>query len=310
MSIGAQAVLAGQVEAAAKAAGLVVVSSEVGQDFSGHPTTRFMLALAADHSRKQVLELSDKFDFSRPDLLAEVGTYLAEAAKRLKNPRQDCYLTLHGLPLSFEKFTWPFHESTSGADTFLVHGEVRLQDGGESVLHAKIAASMTVTFAEIVKAPEQPFAEGFIYNAVRKTMDQGQLELVKSGNRQPVPVTTRYYSPWKKQFSFNDTTEAQRQEYLAAKVFWLSGVLGEEQPVWLLDPRDAQYLNTTVAELKKSAMALAGEGVVRLAADTEYATPTEALIGHRAQYVAEVAAALAFIKPTFNEEMRGGHTNM
>jgi hypothetical protein len=272
-------VLARQVEAAAKAAGLVVISSEVGQDFSGHPTTRFMLALVADNSKKQVLELSDKFDFSRADLLAEVGVYLAEAAKRLKNPRQDCYLTLHGLPLSFEKFTWPFHASSSGADTFLVHGEVRLEDGDSSLLHAKIAASMTVTFAEIVKAPEQPFA-------------------------------TRFYSPWKKRFSFNDTTEAQRQEYLAAKVFWLSGVLGGGEPVWVLDPRDAQYLNTTVEELKKNAMALAGEGVVRLAADTEYATPTEALMGHRAQYVAEVAAALAFIKPTFNEEMRGGHTNM
>ena len=49
--------------------------------------------------------------------------------------------------------------STSGADTFLVHGEVWLEDGEESPLHAKIAASMTVTFAEIVKAPEQPFAE-------------------------------------------------------------------------------------------------------------------------------------------------------
>ena len=48
MSIGTQAVLAGQVEAAAKAAGLVVVSSEVGRDFSGNPTTRFMLALAED----------------------------------------------------------------------------------------------------------------------------------------------------------------------------------------------------------------------------------------------------------------------
>ena len=103
-------------------------------------------------------------------------------------------------------------------------------------MHAKIAASMTVTFAEIVKAPEQPFAEQFIYNAVRKTMDQGQLELVKSGNRQPVPVTTRFYSPWKKHFNFNDTTEAQRMEYLAAKVLWLSGVLGGGQPVWLLDP--------------------------------------------------------------------------
>ena len=33
-------------------------------------------------------------------------------------------------------------------------------------------------------------------------------------------------------------------------------------------------------------------------------------MGHRSQYVAEVAAALAFIKPTFNEDMRGGHTNM
>jgi len=308
--MGTQEVLAGQVETAAKAAGLVVVSSSVGQDFSGNPTTRFMLALVADHSKTQVLELSDKFDFSRADMLAEVGVYLGETAKRLKNPQQDYYLTLHGLPLSFEKFTWPFHASTSGADTFLVHGEVHLQDGEGSPLHAKVAASMTVTFAEIVKAPEQPFSEGFIYNAVRKTMDQGQLELVKSGNRQPVPVTTRFYSPWKKRFNFNDTTEGQRQEYLAAKVFWLSGVLGGGQPVWLLDPRDAQYLNSTVEELRKTTTALAGEGLIHLAADTEYATPTEALMGHRAQYKAELEHALAFIKPTFNEDMRGGHTNM
>jgi len=302
MVSGTQEFLAAQVNAAATVAGLVVVSSKAGRDFSGNSTTQFLLALATGTGKTHTLELSDKFDFSRQDLLSEVGEYLAVLAKRLKNPRPDCYLTLHGLPLSFEKFSWPFHGSTSGADTFLVHGEVRLENGEASPLHAKIAASMTVTFAEIVKAPEQPFAEEFIYNAVRKTMDQGQLELVKSGNRQPVPVTTRYYSPWKKQFSFNDTTEAQRQEYLAAKVFWLSGVLGGGQPVWVLDPTDAQYLNTTVA--------LAGEGVVRLAADTEYATPTEALMGHRAQYAAGVAAALDFIRPTFNEEMRGGHTNM
>ncbi|HXC97489.1 MAG TPA: hypothetical protein VNU92_17450 [Edaphobacter sp.] len=310
MVSGTQALLAAQVSAAAKVAGLIVASSEAGQDFSGNSTTRFLLALASEPAKTHMLELSDKFDFSRQDLLADVGEYLAVLAKRLKNPRPDCYLTLHGLPLGFEKFSWPFHASTSGADTFLVHGEVRLENGVASPLHAKVAASMTVTFAEIVKAPEQPFAEEFIYNAVRKTMDQGQLELVKSGNRQPVPVTTRYYSPWKKQFSFNDTTEMQRQEYLAAKVFWLSGVLGGGQPVWVLDPTDAQYLNTTVEELKKNAVALAGEGVVRLAADTEYATPTEALMGHRAQYEAGVASALDFIKPTFNEEMRGGHTNM
>ena len=33
-------------------------------------------------------------------------------------------------------------------------------------------------------------------------------------------------------------------------------------------------------------------------------------MGHREMYQAEMQEALTFIKPTFNEEMRGGHTNM
>jgi hypothetical protein len=218
-------------------------------------------------------------------------------------------VTLHGLPLSFGGFGWPFHESTSGADTSLVHGEVRLEDGGESVLHAKIAASMTVTFRDIVAAPEQPFAESFIYNAVRKTMDQGQLELVKSGNRQPVPLTTRYYSMRQKKFVFNDTTGEQRKSFLAAKVYWLSGVLGGGGPVWLLDPRDAQYLDTTVEELAAEAGVLAAEGLLTQA-DREYAAPTARLMERGEAYRAELARTLEAIKPAFNEDMRHGHTNM
>ncbi|GGG65146.1 hypothetical protein [Edaphobacter dinghuensis] len=310
MSIEAQTVLAGQVVAAAQAAGLAVVSSVEGKDFSGGPTTRFTLGLASDPSKTQVLELSAAFDFSSAALAGVVKEYLAEAAKRLKSARPDCYLTLGGLPLSFGKFEWPFHASTSGADTSLVHGEVWLEDGNERLLHSKIAASMTVTFREVVAAPEQPFAESFIYNAVRKTMDQGQLELVKSGNRQPVPVTTRYYSSKRKVFVFNDTTEAQQKEFLAAKTYWLSGVLGGGAPVWLVDPRDAQYLDTTLDQLKKLAKALAAEGLIQLAADGEYATSTATLLARNEQYAKELADALAFTKPTFNEEMRGGHTNM
>ncbi len=311
MSEGTQEELAAQVEAAARAAGLAVASSEAGQDFSGGPTTRFRLALAGNTARTQLLELSDRFDFSRADLLAEVAVYLKEAAKRLKNPLPDCYLTLHGLPLRFEKFAWPFHPSTSGADTLIVHGEVWLEDGLKSPLHAKLSAAMTVTFAEIVKAPEQPFAETFIYNAVRKTMDQGQLELVKSGNRQPVPVTTRYFSLWHRKFNFNDTSEVQRHDFLAAKAFWLSGELGAGEPVWMLDPRDAQYLNATVEDLKVSLRWLAQEGMVHLdLTDSEYATPTDALMHHRGRYKLQMAEALAAIRPAFNEDMRGGHTNM
>ncbi|RXH58739.1 hypothetical protein [Granulicella sibirica] len=310
MSIGSTTVLMAQMEQAAANAGLVVAATEPGVDFSGNPTTKFTIALAADPSKAFGIELTERFEFGRPDLHAEVKLFLAEAAQRLRNPRPDVYLTLTGLPLSFGKFAWPFHHSSSGADTSLVHGEIKLEDGENSPLHAKISASMTVTFAEVVAAMEQPFAEGFIYNAIRKTMDQGQLELVKSGNRQPVPITTRYYSMKQKKFVFNDTTEAQRREFLAGKVYWLSGVLGAGQPVWLLDPRDAQYLNTTVSDLKQSVTALVSEGLITLAPDAEYAIPTEKLMGNRAQYEVDMADALAFIKPTFNEEMRGGHTNM
>lgn len=302
---------AAQIEAAAKAAGLQATTDEAGVDFAGRPTARYLLSLPNGNGFAQPLELSADFDLeSRAGLSAQVGVYLNELAKRLRNPRPDCYLTLGGLPLSFGKFAWPFHGSTSGADTFIVHGEIRLESGEESVLHAKLSAAMTQTFKEVVAAMEQPFAEGFIYNAVRKTMDQGQLELVKSGNRQPVPVTTRYYSAKQGRFIFNDTNETQRSEYLAAKVFWLSGVLGQNAPVWLTDPRDAQYLNTTTEALMETAKALAGDGMLHFAADLEFGTPTDALMGHREMYQAEMQEALQFIKPTFNEEMRGGHTNM
>ena len=139
-----------------------------------------------------------------------------------------------------------------------------LADGGAHNLHAKISASVTLTFAEIVPAMEQPYAETFVYNAIRKTVDMGQLEFVKSGNRQPVPVTTRYYSRWQKKFIFTETDDNERLRYLLSKVYWLSGVLGEGKPVWIADPRDAQYLNTTEADLLRMAGDEAGEGLMVL----------------------------------------------
>jgi hypothetical protein len=293
--------------------GLQVFTSEASTSFAGDATTRFALALPAAPAKTLQLELSDSFDVDKPEFAEQLNLFVADLAKRLRNPIPTAILTLGGLPLTYTNFEWPFHESTAGADTSLVHGQVNLAvpdaEGKPSPLHTKIAAAMTITFREIVRAPEQPFSESFILNAVRKTFDQGQLELVKSGNRQPVPVTTRYYSRWQKKFSFNDTTEAQRHQYLAAKAYWFSAVLGGNQPVWLADPRDAQYLNTTPGDLKKSAAALAQEGLVTLA-DAEFAAATPALAARAAEFQARLAEALAFIKPSFNEDMRGGHTNM
>jgi hypothetical protein len=306
----AKSQLQSQVASLASAAGLEIVSSAEATSFAGAPNTQFQLALTGQSARQTQLELSDAFASGRPEFAQQLKSFFSETAQRLRNPVPNALLTLGGIPLMTSSFRWPFHESTAGADTSLVHGEVHLADGTATPLFAKIAASMTVTFREIVAAPEQPFAESFILNAVRKTFDQGQLDLVKSGNRQPVPVTTRYYSSRTQKFVFNDTTEPQRKTYLAAKAFWLSGVLGAESPIWMLDPRDAQYLNATVADLKVSLEALAREGVVALEKDPAYASPTPALMARRPEFEAHLAEALAFIKPSFNEEMRGGHTNM
>jgi hypothetical protein len=165
-----------------------------------------------------------------------------------------------------------------------------------------------LTFAEIVPAMEQPYAETFVYNAVRKTVDFGQLEFVKSGNRQPVPVTTRFYSRWQKKFLFTETNDAERLDYLLRKVYWLSGVLGEGKPVWIADPRDAQYLNTTEADLLRMAGHEAGEGLLVL--DGEFAAATPTLLAREPEYRAKLDEALNFTKPQFNESMRSGQANM
>jgi hypothetical protein len=300
--------LIASIEAAAQKAGLVLASATQGVATDGRRTAVFQLALSGETGKTLQLELSDSFDFDRPELLPQMTAHLAAQAKRLRNPHPECYVTLAGLPVAFGKFQWPFHRSTSGADTYIVHGEMHLADGGAHNLHAKVAASVTLTFAEIVPTMEQPYAESFVYNAVRKTVDMGQLEFVKSGNRQPVPVTTRYYSRWQKKFVFTETDDHERLRYLLSKVYWLSGVLGQSAPVWIADPRDAMYLNTSESELLRMAGHEAGEGLMTI--NGEYASATPALMAKAPEYQALLEAALAFTKPHFNESMRAGEANM
>lgn len=309
MGLASKTALIGAMDSAAQQAGMAVVSAEETAGYTGVPTTSFQLALAKDTARQLRLELSSGFAFSKPELLPQLAEHLRHAAQRLRNPRPDCYVTLAGLPISFTEFRWPFHRSTSGADTHLVHGVLHLEDGHESPLHAKVAASMTLTFAEIVPAPEQPYAESFIYNAIRKTLDQGQLEFYKSGNRQTVAVTTRYYSRWQNKFIFSDTSTQQRSEFLARKLYWMSGVQGGGAPVWLGDDRDAQYMNTTADELLQRALELEAGGMGKGWGDGMWSA-TPALMQRAEEFDDAMQAALTFTRPTFNEDMRGGHTNM
>jgi hypothetical protein len=78
--------------------------------------------------------------------------------------------------------------------------------------------------------------------------------------------------------------------------------------VWIADGRDAQYLNTTEAELLKMASHEAGEGL--MVVEGEFASATPKLMERAAEYQAMLDAALDFTKPKFNESMRSGHANM
>src|SRR5215472_5132524 len=294
----------------ASQSGLQVAGAGSGTDFSGAPTAELQLKTGSGTTYS--LEMRESFGAEldhHPELRGHLSSYLQTLARRMQGPRPDVFLTLHGLPLSLQQFSWPYHRSTSGADSFILHGIAQLAEPG-SPLHAKVAASLTVTFAEVLPALEQPYAEGVTFNAIRKTLDLGQLELLKSGNRQPVPVSTRYYSSRQNRFIFSDTDESKRKEFLRSKVFWISARLGEGKPSWIADPYDAQYLDCSTDDLHKIARELANEGLLILDSSGEYATASPKHSAESDQFVKQMESALARLKPKFNEEMRAGHTNM
>src|SRR6202047_1892439 len=100
------------------------------------------------------------------------------------------WMTLTGLPLTF-KLEWPFHQSTSGADFWVLHGDIRLE--GSEGLHAPVAVNLSQTVREVMPSLEPKDAEAAVTTALRKEVDRRQIEFLKSGNLLPVPFSSRHY---------------------------------------------------------------------------------------------------------------------
>jgi hypothetical protein len=198
-------------------------------------------------------------------------------------------VTLHGLPVRIE-LQWPFHRSEGGSDWYVVHGTVRLNDGGP--LHADIALNLAQTIKELLPSLDSDLAFWVAVNTARKALDDKQLELLKSGKRQPVAVSSRCYSIRHQHFTFVNATPAQVEEVVARKVFWGSGA--ERRPVLIADPCDAQYLGPAdpnmVDKLIAAAKDLAARGMLELAGD--YARATDGLLAQNAAFIAAKDQAL------------------
>src|ERR1700722_10088176 len=212
------------------------------------------------------------------------------------------WVTRNGLPLTF-RLEWPFHPSTSGADFLVLHGDIRLE--GSDGLHAAVAVNLSQTVREVMPSLEPKDAEAPVINALRKEVDSRQIEFVKSGKLLPVPFSSRHYSFKRREWVFGKASDEAMAEFVQRTVYWQTklGIAwsGESHPtkgalsgpptarVWIGDPAEAQYLQTTPEHLLQIAARVAADGLLRI--DGEYAEATAGLMNQAERFEkARVAA--------------------
>jgi hypothetical protein len=193
------------------------------------------------------------------------------------------FVTLSGVPIHVSELKWPFHPSTSGSDWLVLHGKVEMLGSNEG-LHADVAVGMTQTMKDALGSLAEEHAEGVVLNSIRKTIDNGQLALMKSGKLQPVHVTSRFYSFAAKKIQFPTQAEADVRDLIKRRVFWLSARLGQGASVEIAHPYDCQYVNFSREKMLEMAQQLAAQGLIRLEGD--HAVASERLLQEEAAILA------------------------
>ena len=214
------------------------------------------------------------------------------------------WVTLTGLPLTIA-LEWPFHRSTSGADFWVLHGDIRI--AGSDGLHAPVAVNLSATVREVLASLEPKDAEAPVINALRKEVDKRQIEFLKSGKLKPVAFSSRHYDFKRAKWVFGKAADDEIATFVERKVYWETKLRsplltqtaskgapsGDSAParVWIGDPTDAQYLETTPEHLLEVAGRLvARDGLVRM--DGEWAEATAGLMGQAERFEAAMRAAV------------------
>lgn len=228
------------------------------------------------------------------------------------------WVTLTGLPLTF-RLEWPFHQATSGADFWVLHGDIWLE--GSDGLHAPVSVNLSQTVREVLPSLEPKDAEAPVINALRKEVDRRQIEFLKSGKLQPVPFSSRHYDFKRGQWVFGKASDEVMAEFVEKKVFWETrlnspllatparngapGSVEREIPraagesaalrddasvsppattrVWIGDPAEAQYLQTIPSHLiEVAARLVAAQGLIRI--EGEWAEATSGLMNQAQRF--------------------------
>ncbi len=196
------------------------------------------------------------------------------------------YVTLAGLPLLIE-LKWPFHKSGSGADFWVLHGDIKL--GGSEGLHAAVSVNLSATVREVLPSLEPKDAEAPVINSLRYNVDRRQLEFVKSGKLVPVQFSSRHYDFNRNKWVFGKASDEDISQLIARKVFWQRRLT--ESAAWIGDPTEALYVETTADHVLELARTLAEDGLMTV--EGERASANAALMAQAEKFESDMRAALA-----------------
>ncbi len=191
--------------------------------------------------------------------------------------RTSTYVTIHGLPLTIE-LNYPFHHSVSGADFEVLHGQMLMAD--DSGMKVEVSVHVSQVVREHLPSLDASDTEAVVVNALRKEVDRKQLEFLKSGKRQPIPLSTRFMNFRTKQWQFSTSPDEEIATMLRNRVYWAGHKLGAGR-VRIVEPTEAIYTGATLEKLAEIARGLAAQGFITL--DGEHASATEKLIAMGAE---------------------------
>ena len=223
------------------------------------------------------------------------------------------WVTLSGLPLTIA-LEWPFHRSTSGADFWVLHADIRVE--GSDGLHALVAVNLSATVREVLPSLEPKDAEAPVINALRKEVDRKQIEFVKQAKLLPVAFSSRHYDFKREKWVFGKSSDEEIAGFLVRKAYWgtktkstfsqmskdgwggppsTDVVPAASKLVWIGDPTEAQYLECSPGHLVEVAgRLLASDGLLRM--HGEWAEATPALMGQAEKFESAMRDALEAVE--------------